>query len=714
MMLELGSSPKSIIESVEIGWLPSPPHIFSKLLDICRASDSSIEELTDIISTDAVLTSKIIIAVNSAAFSINQPVKSLKHAVTLLGHEQVKSMLLTSAIQQLFAGLINSRKITVCNAWVDSLYCALFARGIAEALNYERPEDAYLAGLLCNFGQVVFDTKFHEQYADILNLETDNFIVNKEISKFGVSHTELGACIIEQWPSLSPAIADAARFHHEEEDQLKGCDILCRIVAEASKLAWHWSRSGIADIKWHSVLIEDEELKRIYIQVKDKISRITSKLGIFLPKSESLTQEQFSRDLDNVTIRLGRKVRDASLTRVVSSGETQFSKIDSPGNLRSKIAQDLQLIFSISDVVFLFPDAKNSDYLSLYELNGIHPLSKFPVDNPKSKIIRSYLEKSNFWIEPEKTQNEISPISDRQIIRRLKHDIGFSLPIANGDQVIGTIVIGSNKVQKNYLANQADFISGYLTKIAGVWLRNNQALKLEALEDNTNKQQEQKDIDKLVHEISNPLSVIGNYIDILKLNAESDGKEDNKEIDILKEELQRIRNIVLNFKDAKDTESQAVFLNEELRMCIPLYVKSISDVKKVQIKWNLDESDAEIKINRDALRQIILNLVKNAVEAQANDAEINVSSHHFVNIDGMAFAQFSIADQGGGVDAITRELLFSPLKSTKEGAGRGLGLSVVAELLGRVNGHIRYMENGPGVASFEVLIPLQLIKSDDN
>lgn len=87
-----GSALKSIIESVEIGWLPSPPHIFSKLLDICHDPDSSIDDLADIISTDAVLTSKLIMAVNSAAFAISHPVNDVKHAVTLLGHRLVKTI----------------------------------------------------------------------------------------------------------------------------------------------------------------------------------------------------------------------------------------------------------------------------------------------------------------------------------------------------------------------------------------------------------------------------------------------------------------------------------------------------------------------------------------------------------------------------------------------------------------------------------------------
>ena len=109
---------------------------------------------------------------------------------------------------------------------------------------------------------------------------------------------------------------------------------------------------------------------------------------------------------------------------------------------------------------------------------------------------------------------------------------------------------------------------------------------------------------------------------------------------------------------------------------------------------------------------MVLNLVKNAVEARGREAEIMISSHHFVNIDGKAFAQFTFVDHGRGGYAITRNLLFTASTSTKRGANRGLGLSVVAEILGSFNGHIKYLETEGGGASFEVLIPLLLSKTD--
>ncbi len=168
---------------MELVRLPSPPQVLSRLLDICQDPDSTVEDLAELIGTDAALTSNLIMAINSPAFAIQQPVNDLEHAITLLGHGLVKTLVVTSSIQQLFAGLVNTRKEFVCNAWLDSLYCAEFARHFADALDYAHPEDAYVAGLLHDFGQLVFDTKFHEQYAEIRSLASESEMQAREIAR---------------------------------------------------------------------------------------------------------------------------------------------------------------------------------------------------------------------------------------------------------------------------------------------------------------------------------------------------------------------------------------------------------------------------------------------------------------------------------------------------------------------------------------------------
>lgn len=687
---------------MELVRLPSPPHVLCELLDICHDPDSSLGDLADLISIDAALTSKLIMAANSGAFAINQPLKNLEQAVTLIGHAQVKTMVTTASIQQLFAGLIESQKKYICAAWLDSIYCAVFARDIAIALDYKYPQDAYLAGLLHDIGQIVFDAKYHDQYIKIINSTSEAETIAQEISKFGISHTELGAEIIEHWSSLSPAIADAVRFHHEDERQLQGGDILCRIVAEAGQIARHWCRAGSADAQWRSSLIDHKDLNNIYVHVHDTVTQTANKLGIFLPRSTSLTQAQLSKDIERETGKLARKIRDASLIKVISAEEAYPAALNSPDKLLSKVARDMQLYFSISHLALLFHDPETPESLSLHEVRPVDPPCRFSLENSASRAVRSYLEKRLTWIEVEGSDHQKSPMPDRQIIHRLKHHVALCFPIIHADEAIGTIVVGCHKTQRNNLDKLSDIISSYLEDIAETWVnhrpgRGGRGAKSE---------REQKEIDKLVHEISNPLSVIGNYIDIV--NARSGGTGSDKEIGVLKEELQRVRNIVLNFKEGNEPEPEAVMLNAELESSIPLYVKSVSPGLEIQIMWDLDRNDAEIDITRDAFRQIVLNLVKNAIEAQTDDAAIMVSSNNFTNIDGRVYAQFTISDRGRGINTKTRNLLFSPLISTKEGAGRGLGLSVVADILRAFKGQVKYMKNEVGGALFEVSIPLSL------
>jgi HD-like signal output (HDOD) protein/signal transduction histidine kinase len=670
------------------------------LLDICHDPDSSLGELADMISIDPALTSKLIMAANSGAFAINQPLKNLEQAVTLIGHQQVKTMVATSSIQQLFAGLIESQKKYICSAWLDSIYCAVFARDIAIALDYEYPQDAYLAGLLHDVGQVVFDAKYHDQYIKIINSSSDAETIAQEISKFGISHTELGAGIIERWPSLSPSIADAVRFHHEDEELLQGGDVLCRIVAEASQIARHWCETGVPDSKWRSSLIGQKDLKGIYIHAHDKVTLTANKLGISLPRTKSLTQDRLSKDIEKETVKLARKIRDASLIKVISAEETYPVILNSPAKLLSKVSRDMQLYFSISHLALLYQDPENPGFLSLHEVQPTDPLCKFAIEKSNSQALQSFVEKRQLWIQAEGPDHQKSPVPDRQIIHRLQHHVALCFPLVFENQAIGSIVVGCHKTQRNNLEKLAEIISSYLEDIAETWIRHMPGQGRR----NAKSDREQKEIDKLIHEISNPLGVIGNYIDIV--NARSGGTGSDKEIGILKEELQRVRNIVLNFKDGAKVETEAVMLNAELESSVPLYAKSASPEREIQVMWDLDANDAEIDITRDAFRQIVLNLVKNAVEAQTDDAAIMVSSQSFSNIDGRAYAQFTISDRGRGINTKTRGLLFSPLVSVKEGAGRGLGLSVVADILRAFKGQVKYVRNEVGGALFEVSIPL--------
>ena len=102
-----------------------------------------------------------------------------------------------------FGGSSGQALVLAPNNFVGSVQCwdaeagAVFAEQLAQVVDYEIPRDAYLAGLLHDFGQVVFDARHHEQYVEVMSENSEAEIVNREIQKFGTSHSELGADIIE-------------------------------------------------------------------------------------------------------------------------------------------------------------------------------------------------------------------------------------------------------------------------------------------------------------------------------------------------------------------------------------------------------------------------------------------------------------------------------------------------------------------------------------
>ena len=164
----------------------------------------------------------------------------------------------------------------------------------------------------------------------------------------------------------------------------------------------------------------------------------------------------------------------------------------------------MQLLFSIRDIALLVPETEESGYLSFYQVNPLHPVSRFSVDNNDSEVIQGFLDKRKVWVELEGKRDPVAPISDRQIVRRLHHEIALCLPLGQGKRPIGTIVIGVNRAQKQSLDNLSTLISGYLKNVSEQWVGQGRNASQKIIDEELKEELEQRDISKLVHEISNP------------------------------------------------------------------------------------------------------------------------------------------------------------------------------------------------------------------
>ena len=128
-----------------------------------------------------------------------------------------------------------------------------------------------------------------------------------------------------------------------------------------------------------------------------------------------------------------------------------------------------------------------------------------------------------------------------------------------------------------------------------------------------------------------------------------------------------------------------------------------------RIELNLDDCLPSIQTDSDALRQVLNNLLVNAIQAVDTDnpveSKIRISTCMLEDNSG-EFIMIMVADNGPGINKELRETLFEPYVSTKQ-KGSGLGLAIVKRIIENLGGIIWVEDNQPSGAKFIIKLPLK-------
>jgi PAS domain S-box-containing protein len=210
----------------------------------------------------------------------------------------------------------------------------------------------------------------------------------------------------------------------------------------------------------------------------------------------------------------------------------------------------------------------------------------------------------------------------------------------------------------------------------------------------------------IAHEINNPLESITNLLYLIRQANNMDEVEEYAKI--AQTELARVTEITLQTlrfhrQQSRPTEVDLVDL---LRTVMALYagrllVRSITAEMQVVPAPKICCLEGEI-------RQVINNLIRNAVDAMSAGGKLLVRLHPQRGADGSPGARFTVADTGEGVDPRMREHLFEPFQTTKESTGTGLGLWVSKGILDKHNGRIQFRSRREGAQRgtvFSVWLP---------
>jgi two-component system NtrC family sensor kinase len=225
----------------------------------------------------------------------------------------------------------------------------------------------------------------------------------------------------------------------------------------------------------------------------------------------------------------------------------------------------------------------------------------------------------------------------------------------------------------------------------------------------------------LAHEINNPLGIIKNYLHILKkqlahlkIASHLSSEQYVKHLDIIKEEIERIARIVkglLDFSRPSDEQNVPVSINQQIQELLQLMGQTLEE-KNVIIRLDLQPDLSDVIASPDAVRQVFMNLFRNAEDAMDGGGELCVRTFEETTLENKALKKRVVAcveDTGTGIPREHLDKIFDPFFTTKRGEkdGTGLGLSVTLAILQSLGGTIEIeSEVGKGTTA-KVTIPVE-------
>jgi two-component system, sporulation sensor kinase E len=205
------------------------------------------------------------------------------------------------------------------------------------------------------------------------------------------------------------------------------------------------------------------------------------------------------------------------------------------------------------------------------------------------------------------------------------------------------------------------------------------------------------------HEIRNPLTSIKGFLQVVKKTLNE--HELIKEIDftnIMLEEVERINHLVGEFlllSRSRDTKYDKICLNQLMKQFLPI-VQNEALLKGIDIHYEAFTKAPEVLGAKELLKQVFLNICKNAIEAMGDRGDLKISYQLLVQ-EKMISIDFE--DSGPGIPPYVLDKIFDPFFTTKE-EGTGLGLSVCQRIIHDMGGKIWVSSKGFGTI-FHIQIP---------
>ncbi|MCM0611214.1 HDOD domain-containing protein [Marinobacter sediminum] len=654
--------------------LPSLPEVTLRALEACQ-QDENYRTISQIVSADTALVTRILALANSALYGPTTRIRSVDQALLRLGTRRFHTLVLTAALRQLLFELGGDEWQQLRDFWRHSLTTALTARALATLTRYSEPDEAFMLGMLHNIGELIA--------IKTPAAETKQYYFDHQ--------SDIAAELVTAW-GLGPMAADAMRYQQALPNELRDAGHLVKLISLATRLALS-DAAGIAAAA--TIFGLNEELTReINRRIAHEVSGMAASLGI--PLDDEYSGESATQQLKQVILR-----------QTIASQAIQLADLN--GEMDSILAETVNSLTLVTGLPALCFGHVDDNLVLLSGTIGDIPHFSISAQPGGSVLTEAFTSGRSVSLG-----DRAPTVLDRQLLSLLHAPSLLAVPVVSGDKSSGVFALGTDKEDLTATTELASLFTRQLSIALG---DRTPAVTPSKADHQFDEEIASAQMRKQVHEVSNPLTIIRQYI--FRLRNRLEDSDVRQELDVIREELDRAGNLLLQMSrsDSALQDSEGIGpsteLNAELKSLSRILEDSLFADSKRKLDVLLCKQSTEVAASAPPIRQIVINLVRNAAESLPEDGgrvEIRTSAPVWQN--NRTWVELEITDTGAGIPEQIRESLFAPVSTTKGEGHSGLGLSIVKQLIDDMEAIIACRTGQEGT-TFRILLPAASHKKNE-
>ncbi len=701
---------KSILKSVK---LPTLSRSLYELIDLEKRNPISyLQDVKKVVEMDPLLSAHLLKVANSPLYGFAQQVKSLSHAIGLLGARRVRSIAFTFSIFDFLKNVKFQPKFGSLFQRVikKTLLLSSVSTVLARKVEYMNPDELYVGALLADIGQLVLCLHAPDKYFLIYS-PIDADLVPNERDIFDTDHVELGMEMCKQWnfPTFFQTIIkehyilDADDGNSKvafisnritefllTEDEDKKAEIF-KAVEDHTKKLLHLSISDVEETIKQLPSMMDVHIKDFPEVQKDLENAIQSGASLILRlmkrEMESITRSQELADSHQ------KLAKEKMFLSHMLNLSYFLSSLVSPRRIISSLFEYFDNFITDFTIEFIHRRPDTDEFFLLTEK-----------DDPEGEPIR--IDQFDSLLKARISNEAVQLETDEaQNLEKSSQTFTLVFPISYHNNFFGYLMLSGDK--KNYLS--FDMEMSYVQILANIIANSFQNYaSFQDLKNETNKKEMvtrelfkfDRELDEsrriliqlqkseivsemlpvIFHKLKNKLTPILGYSQILIAKVQDENllkriRKIEKNANELTEQLNHLRDYFGRFKVSSEREN----LNSIIEGLKP-YFKELEESEKIKITLELDHDISTDRLIPGQIESLVTHLVDNAVSAitaKSGDRDGNIS---ITTRADDKYYSLTVRDNGMGIMEDNIPLIWSPFYSEFSGKA-GLGLSICEKIL---------------------------------